>query len=143
MLRKKRSIFDQFEEMDREVDRFFDRILSTEPMWDIQTQTLKPLHDIRERKELIVVMIDLPYVEKEAIDLKVDEGSIDLSAGLRHPVKYDRWGTTQRECEFRKLGGTIRLPTEVVPDSAVAKFRNGVLTIELTKKITKKRVKVD
>jgi HSP20 family protein len=141
-LRKKRSIFDQFDEIDREVDRLFDRILSTEPMWDIRTQTLRPLHDIRETKESIVVMIDLPYVEKEAIDLKVDEESIDLTAELRHAINYDRWGTAQRKCEFKKLGTMIKLPTEVVPDSAVAKFSSGILTIELYKKITKKRIKV-
>lgn len=141
--RKRRTIFDEFEEIEKRVDELFDRVFTLEPMWDMQARTLKPLYDIKETKECVVVLVDLPYVRKEAIELKVDERSIDLSAELRQPVKYHRWGTVQRDCEFRKLTVTIRLPTEVVPDDAVAKFREGVLTIELPKKIERKSIKVE
>jgi len=112
-------------------------------MWDIQARTLKPLYDVRQTRESIKVLVDLPYVEKEAIQLRVDENSIDLSAKLRQPIKYDRWGTTQRRCEFNKLYTTIQLPAEVDPDGAKAKLRNGILTVELPKKIKKKTLTVE
>lgn len=141
--RKRRSIFEEFEDIERQVDEFFDRFFQAEPMWDIESKTLKPLYDIKETGGSIVVTVDLPYVEKEGIDLNVTEDSIDLSAELCQPVRYDRWGTAQRDCEFKKMSTTIGLPAEVVPDDAVAKFASGVLTIDLPKKIKKKRIQVE
>jgi HSP20 family protein len=144
MWRRKRTVSDQFEEMERRMDEFFERVrLSLEPMWNVQAQTLKPLHEIRETRESIVVLVDLPYVEKDAIQLRVDKDSIDLSAELRQPIRYDRWGTTQRECEFNKLCATIPLPSEVDPDGTKAKLRDGVLTVELPKKTKKTTIKID
>jgi HSP20 family protein len=144
MSKRRKTILDEFEEMERRIDDFFARARSSlEPMWDIQARTLKPLYDVRQTRESIKVLIDLPYVEKEAIQLRVDENSIDLSAKLRQPIKYDRWGTTQRECEFNKLYTTIPLPTEVDPDRAKAKLRDGILTVELPKKIKKKTLTVE
>lgn len=141
--RKRRSIFEEFEEIDRRIDEFFSRVFSVEPMWDMQNRALRPLYDVKETKVSIVVVVDLPYVNKEAIELKVDERSIDLSAELRQPIRYERWGTSQRDCEFRKLSATILLPAKVVPDRAIARFKEGVLTIELPKEIRRKRIRVE
>jgi len=142
MLRRKRTTLDRFDEMERRVDELFERVFSLEPMWDMQAHSLKPLYDIKETRESIIVLVDLPYVEKGAVQLRVDENSIDLSADLREPVKYDRWGTTQRKCEFTKLSATIPLHTEVDPEGATAKFNHGVLTVELPKRTKKRTIEV-
>ncbi len=141
--RRRRNVFEDFEEMDRRMDEFFSRVFSPEPMWDVQTRALKPLHDIKETKDHVIVTVDLPYVKKEDIELRVNEESIDLSAELCQPVRYDRWGTTQRDCEFKKLSTMITLPKEVVPDDVVASFREGMLKIELPKKLKKKRIQIE
>lgn len=144
MWRRRRTVVNEFDEMERRMDEFFERISSSfEPMWDVAAQTLKPLYEVRETRDSLIVLVDLPYVEKEAIQLTVDKGSIDLTAELRQPVKYDRWGTTQRECEFNKLCVTIPLPTEVDPDGAKARFREGVLAVELPKKTKKTSIKIE
>jgi HSP20 family protein len=143
MWRRKKTIFDEFEEIERRVDEFFDRVFSVEPMWNLQAHSLRPLYQVRETKESITVVVDLPYVEKEAINLRVDEQSIDLSAELRQPIRYERWGTAQRECEFRKLSVTIPLPAEIISDEAVAKFKEGVLTVQLPRKIKKRIIRVE
>jgi HSP20 family protein len=144
MWRRKRTALDEFDEMERRMDEFFERISSSlEPMWDVPAQTLKPLYEVRETRDSIMVLVDLPYVEKERIQLRVDKDSLDLSAELRQPIRYDRWGTTQRECEFNKLCVTIPLPTEVDPDGAKARLKEGVLTIELPKKTKKTNIKID
>jgi HSP20 family protein len=143
MQRRRRTILDEFDEIERTVDDFFERVFSLEPMWDVQARTLKPLYDIKETRESIIVLIDLPYIHKDAIQLRVDEKSIDVSADLLQPIRYNRWGSAQRECEFKKLSATIPLPAEVDPDGAIAKFREGVLTVELPKKLKKKTIKVD
>ncbi len=141
--RRRKSIFDEFEAMDREIDQFFGRVFSMEPMWDVSTRSLKPLYDIRETKDHILVTVDLPYVKKEDIELRVSEESIDLSAEMSQSVRYDRWGTAQRDCEFRALSTIIPLPTEIVPDNITASFKDGILRIELAKKLKKKRIQIE
>jgi HSP20 family protein len=143
MWRRKKTILDEFEEIERRVDEFFDQVFSVEPMWNLQAHSLRPLYQVRETKESIRVVVDLPYVEKEGINVRVDEQSIDLSAELRQPIRYERWGTAQRECEFRKLSVTIPLPAEIISDEAVAKFKEGVLTVELPKKKKKRTIRVE
>jgi HSP20 family protein len=143
MLRRKRNILDEFDEMQRTADEVFERVFSFEPMWDMHSHALIPLYDIKETRESFTVHVDLPYVEKEAIQLRVDESSIDLSAELRRPIRYERWGTAQRDCEFRKVSTTITLPAEIDPDGVTSKFREGVLSIELPKRIRKKSIRVE
>jgi HSP20 family protein len=93
--------------------------------------------------EEVVLTVDLPYVEREAVQLKVNEDSVDISAELRKPIRYDRWGTIQRGCEFKRFSVMIPLPTEVDPDGAKAKLRDGVLAVELSKKAKGSTVKID
>ncbi len=143
MWRRKKTILDEFEEIERRVDEFFDQAFSVEPMWNLQAHSLRPLYQVRKAKESITVIVDLPYVEKEAINLRVDEQSIELSAELRQPIRYERWGTAQRECEFSKLSVTISLPSEVISDEAVAKFKEGVLTVKLPRKIKKRIIRIE
>lgn len=143
MQRKRRTVLGEFDEMERMVDDFFENVFSLEPMWDIQTRALRPLYEIKETRESVLVLVDLPNVQKDAIELRAEEKSIDVSAELLRPVRYERWGSAQRECEFKKLSVTIPLPAEVDPDGAVARFREGVLTVELPKKLKKKTISVD
>jgi HSP20 family molecular chaperone IbpA len=81
--------------------------------------------------------------KKEDIQLRVDERSIDLSAKHRRSIRYERWGTVQRNCEFRTLSTTIPLPAEVDPEQAVARFRDGLLKMELPKKTKKKLLRIE
>ena len=143
MRRDRRTILDRFDELERTVDNFFEDIFSLEPMWDIREGSLKPLYEIKKGRETIVLLIDLPYVKKEAIQLRVEEKSVDVSADLIQPIRFDRWGSAQRECDFKRLWATIPLPCEVDSDRCLAKFSGGVLTVELPKKTKAKAIKID
>jgi len=144
MWRRKRTVLDEFDEMDRRMDEFYRRMNSLlEPMWDIPAQTLKPLYEVRQTRDLIKILVDLPYVEREAVQLKVNEDSVDISAELRKPIRYDHWGTIQRRCEFKQFSVTIPLPAEVDPDVTKAKLKDGVLAVDLLKKAKRSTVKID
>jgi len=144
MSRRKRTIFDEFDETEKRMEEFYRRVNSLlEPMWDVPAQTLKPLYEVRQTRDMIKILVDLPYVEREAVQLKVNDDSVDISAELRKPIRYDRWGTIQRRCEFKQFSVTIPLPTEVDPDRAKAKLKDGVLAVELPKKAKRSTVKID
>jgi HSP20 family protein len=83
----------------------------------------EPLTDIIDEKERIRVIVELPGVEKDDIQLHVEDRLLDISV--------DR--------EDRKFSKQLDLPSQVDPDSTSATYKNGVLEVTLTKVAPKKR----
>lgn len=112
-------------------------------MWDVARHEIRPLANVRETDDKIVVSLDLPYVKKENIQLNVTEDRIEVSATMDRYVKYDHWGTIQRGCEFRSYRTTMSLPSKVVPEGATARFKSGVLEVEMPKKTQRHRITIE
>lgn len=88
----------------------------------------KPLVDVIETDNEVQVIAEMPGVRKEDIELKATERSLEIRA----------------EGENRKYHETVSLPVEVDPDSAKARYNNGVLEVTLTKKVGGgKKIKVE
>jgi HSP20 family protein len=145
-LRKKRLIDiiqSSIENLEEEIDQAIEEVFEWRPMWDVQKGTLEPLSNISEENNKIIVSFDLPYARKENIELNVSEGCLEVEAELNRCIKYEHWGTIQRECEFKSFHKFVKLPEKIIPDEAKAIFKDGVLTVELHKKEAKKRLKID
>lgn len=78
----------------------------------------EPIMDVSEDKENIYLTFELPGVSKESIDLKVDESTVT--------IRVDE--------QSRKYYKEVPLSSEIVTDSASAKFVNGILDLVLKKK---------
>lgn len=85
--------------------------------------TREPLTDIIEEKDRIRVIVELPGVEKDDIQLHVEDHLLDISV----------------DKEDRKFSKKLELPAPVDSDSAEASYKNGVLEVTLTKVAPKKR----
>ncbi|MEM2875889.1 MAG: archaeal heat shock protein Hsp20 [Candidatus Bathyarchaeia archaeon] len=77
----------------------------------------EPLVEVIEDASTISVVAELPGVEKKDIDLTCTERLLSISA----------------DTEARKYFKELKLPAEVDPKSAKAKYRNGVLEVILNK----------
>jgi len=103
-----------------------------EEPYDIERRELRPLTEITETAEEIIIRVDLPCVTKENIDLKCTEDTLTIRAKMAECIRllqYDR-----KEMEFENYRKTIRLPSTVDPAKAKASFRSGVLEVRLPKK---------
>jgi len=78
----------------------------------------EPLVDVMEDGDLYKIFAELPGVEKEGIKLDSTERTVRIE--------------TTGEKKFLK---TITLDSEIDPDSAKASYKNGVLSVELEKKM--------
>ena len=83
----------------------------------IESGGREPLTDIVDEQDKIKVIIELPGVELEDIDLHAENSILDISV--------DR--------EDRKFAKKVQLPSTVSPDSAKATYKNGVLTVVMEK----------
>lgn len=112
------------------------------PSWHF-VGCLEPLIHITEGDEELIISADLPCVKKEDIELFCTEGAVEIRAKMSRQVKFERWGTVQREITFNSFRRSIALPAEVIPEKAKASFKGGILEIRLPKKIKKTRIEVE
>ncbi|MCJ7614829.1 Hsp20/alpha crystallin family protein [Candidatus Bathyarchaeota archaeon] len=77
----------------------------------------EPLVDFIEDGETLIILVALPGVEKEAIDLRVTENCLTISVDGADFEWYDE----------------LKFPARVNPKSACASYKNGVLEVKLSK----------
>lgn len=144
---RRRSLVDSLID---EAFRRFEKLMSElstfeyeKPMWDSNRSCLEPLAEVEETDEEIIVRVDMPYVDKENVKVQVVENVLIIEASIKHVIKFDRWGTFQREAAFYKYYKEIPLPAKVKAEEAKASLRRGILEIRLPKDIKKFTIKVE
>jgi len=139
-------IYDIFEDVRQRIRDTFEEIFETfeteRPMFDLREKCLEPLVDIQETEDYIVVTVDLPCVDKDAIKINATTDTLEIQADMKRSIKFNRWGTVQHEVEFHKFKKLIKLPSKVDPKRAQARFKHGILEIKLPKKIKKFRIEI-
>jgi HSP20 family protein len=128
------------EEMDESFDRFFGRT-ARRPMLPAETgkreTTLaarEPLMDLIDEKDQYKVIMEVPGINKEDIDINVTEDSLTVRAESRTEQKKEEKGYYYQERRYGSFQRTFRLPGDILPDSASAEYKNGVLEIKMKKK---------
>ena len=97
------------------IDQFGD-IRRTES-GSIVTETREPVADVFDERDEVVVIVELPGVEEQQIDVEVRAGEIEVSA-------------TGRGRRYHKR---VALPSPVTAGSLTSSYRNGILEIRCRK----------
>jgi HSP20 family protein len=92
---------------------------------DAELPVREPLTDIREDASKVTVIMELPGVNKEDIKVTAEDRYLDLE--VDSPVK--------------RYTKHLELPCNVIPDSAKANYKNGVLEVVMRRRASKKRRK--
>ncbi|RLI85551.1 MAG: Hsp20/alpha crystallin family protein [Archaeoglobales archaeon] len=85
----------------------------------------KPLIDVIEADDEVQVIAEMPGVNKDDIELNATEKELEIKA----------------ESESRRYYEKVELPCEVLPDTAKARYNNGVLEVIFKKKYPEKKGK--
>lgn len=93
-----------------------------------------PLTTVTETEDKVIVEVDLPLVKKRNIRLRLVEEGLEVEASLTRCVRFEHWGTVQRNCEFKSFYTIVPLPASVVVEGTKAIFKRGILRVELKKK---------
>ena len=140
MLRRRREVFDEFHALEREMELAFEEAFR--PMWDIKSKSLEPLAYLKETEDKVIITVDLPLVKKKDIKINLVDNVLEVDATMQRCIKFQRWGTIQRQCEFESFYKAIKLPSGVNTDQIKAKFEKGILIIEVPKKTKQYRIEI-
>ena len=98
-----------------------------------------PAVDIRETGKAYVLEMELPGFREQDIDIRLEEGHLSIAsrkaeetAGGEAPAEGN-WILRERRCgEFRRF---FKLPRSADGETVDAEFRNGILRLEIGKKV--------
>jgi HSP20 family protein len=90
--------------------------------------------DVKDCKTEYVLEAEIPGVSKDDVKIEVDGDSVTISAEVRQcqEEKKDE-KLVKSERYYGAVSRTVQLDSEVLSDSASAKYENGVLTVHLPK----------
>ncbi|MFZ2455910.1 MAG: Hsp20/alpha crystallin family protein [Candidatus Altiarchaeia archaeon] len=128
------------EEIDESSDAFFGRGMRR-PMLPAETEKRdtylaprEPLMDLVDEKDQYKVIIEVPGINKEDIDISVTEDSVTVKTETKTGQEKEEKGYYYQERRYESFQKSFSLPGEVLPDSASAEYKNGVLEIKMKKK---------
>ena len=93
-----------------------------------------PPLDIYERQSEIMILIDMPGVDPSDILIKIYKDEFILEGIKRQSPELQNAVYLCMEREFKGFRRKIRLPSEVDPNKATAKYHDGVIIVRLPKK---------
>lgn len=111
----------------------------------LRTGMWTPAVDIYEKTDSVVVKAELPGVEKDQISVEVKDGILTLRGERKfeRDVKEESYHRIERA--YGSFLRSFSLPVSVDQDKVSARFKDGVLEVELPKKekAKPKQIKVD
>ncbi|AGB02125.1 Hsp20/alpha crystallin family protein [Methanoregula formicica] len=148
------SIWHEMDEMREEIDSLFrqmserGRLLPAGGMSDRMLPAIRGEFrvDVREHDNDVIVVADLPGVDKEAVSLQlVNPRAIEISCERSDEREEKGKGFYMRERMSGSMRRIVALPTDVTDKDARASFRNGVLevTLKKTKDAKKSRIAIE
>jgi len=103
------------------------------------TSAEKPLTDVINTDDTIIIKADLPHVKKEDISVSITEDSVEIT--VKFEEADENLEFIKKERNYGETTRTIPLPVIIEVKKAIAKFKDSVLTVELPK-VQDEKVKV-
>jgi len=106
---------------------------------------MKPLADVKETDEEVVVTMDLPGMDKGDVEITVTEDALEVKAERKTEKEEKGEEFRRKERTFARFERSLKLPAEVKAEDAKASLKDGVLEVHLPKvEVTaRKKVKIE
>ncbi len=130
MLARRDYFFEPFMELQKEVDRLFNEFMKP-----LKTDfEFYPRVDAYETEDKVVLELEIPGVKKDELKVTVEDGVLKISGEKK--TERDEKGRNYRivERSFGKFERAFIIPDYVDVNNILAKYNDGVLTLEMPKK---------
>lgn len=136
--RRKRSLFDLFEEyldrIERAVEEEFEALME-EMSWSSSTSTISPLTEVTVTPSEVVITADVPCVEPDSIRVYFpDDYTVEINAKLTRVISFRELRITHRRGEFDCFHTRVRIPVAVERRVKNISCRRGVLELRIPRK---------
>jgi HSP20 family protein len=127
--------WDPFEDIDDLFKGFFLRPMRVEAAVPGESQGLRAKMDVKENDKAYVVLAEIPGVRKEDIQVAIDGNQVSISAESKREIEQKQGEKVLRsERYYGRVYRAFSLAQEVDPETAAARYENGVLELTLPKR---------
>ncbi len=116
-----------------DINRLFDAFMSPFDRTEIKN-SVSPKLDIAELKDKFEIKAELPGMDEKDINLSVEDGVLTISGEKKAESEEKDKGYYLKECSYGSFSRAVRLPDNVADEKIEAKFKKGVLVIDMPKK---------
>lgn len=100
---------------------------------DVPEYAWRPLADIFETDSGVTIVLDLPGVDKNDVSVEVKENLLIIKGDRPAEKDVDNNNYYRRERSCGSFHRSFAMRGTIAPDKIKAKFKNGVLKVELAK----------
>lgn len=126
-----------FDNLQNEMNRIFDHLYSGALVrmtdWDKKLQSA-PAVDVKDTGKSFKVKIELAGMDPENVDLEISEGVLTIKGEKKEEKKDEGENYLRQEISYGSFYRTVALPPTADSEKADAKYKGGVLTVEVPKK---------
>ena len=131
--------------MQDRMTRLFDETLSRIWKEEGPQRVWSPLVDILERENEVVLKVDLPGVNQNDIDIKVEESTLIIQGERKLIQETPHGNYLQIERPYGTFQRTFAIPRMIDQERIKASYKDGVLQVVLPKReeVSPKQIAVD
>ena len=127
------SPFDRLTNLRDEISRLFDA-----PFGESGRETefftgWSPALDVYEDKDNVIVKAELPGMKRDQIEVSLHDNTLTISGERKSERTEGAGGTSRSERFFGRFQRTVTLPKPVDTTKVNARYKEGVLTVTLSK----------
>ena len=121
------TVFDPFKEL-QDIERRIGAVLNTNRPVE-KAQSFTPAVNEKVDDKGYHLEIDLPGVEKDNIEISINEGILTISGERKLKRKEEKENYTRIESFFGRFERSFKLPVDADSEGIEAKYENGVLKL--------------
>ncbi len=130
-LNQRGDLFADLAQMQKNMNRMFSTFWGEDGDWSLSSWF--PSVDISEGKEEFVVNVELPGVSKNDVKITLHENVLTISGEKKHESESKDRNYHRVERSFGSFSRSFRMPSLVKGDKIDARYKDGILTINLPK----------
>ncbi len=116
------------------INRLFEDVFSQTVDYDSESMgTWRPPVDIIDTETAIVIFVEIPGVDKEAVAIEVKENVLSISGERNVDNSVGNGSYMRSERVFGRFARSFALPAMIPTEKITASFKDGVLKITIPK----------
>ncbi|MEN9203832.1 MAG: Hsp20/alpha crystallin family protein [Thermostichus sp. DG_1_6_bins_120] len=125
--------FREINEIQREMNRMFDRLAAPRTATGESGLAFLPAVEMHDDPEAITLKLELPGIDASDLDIQATAEAVSISGERRFEKRTEDKGVTRSEFRYGRFQRVIPLPNRIQHDQVKAEYKNGILTLTLPK----------
>lgn len=117
-----------------QVNRLFDETFSRGRSAESEMGTWAPAVDIYETEQELVLKVDLPEVDQQEIDIRIEKNMLTIRGERKFHNEVSQDNYLRVERAYGPFSRSFSLPNTINTEAIKADYQNGVLSIRMPKR---------